>query len=102
MGEWTDTPGDWLAILSIMSIILAALVWLIRAVTLQGKQFRPNGGNSLRDTVNDIRTDQRSSRDEISDLRTMLFEQNERVNTSMSKVHARIDDHLRDHLKGTL
>lgn len=69
MGEWIDTPGEVLAVLSIIAIVLGGLLWLIKAVGSLQKQTQPNGGSSLRDafdrlerSVGDIHTDVREIR----------------------------------------
>lgn len=54
MIEWLDTPGEVGAVVSIVAVVMASLVWLIRAVTAMNRQFRPNGGSSARDQLNRI------------------------------------------------
>ena len=54
MPEWLDTPGEALTILTMVSIVLAALGWLIKANIHMSKEFKPNGGSSLRDQLNRI------------------------------------------------
>ena len=52
MPVWFDGPGDWLAVLTMFSIVLAGLLWIIRAEVRRTRdEFRPNGGGSLRDQV---------------------------------------------------
>lgn len=54
MPEWLDTPGEALTILTMVSIVLAALGWLIKANIHMSKEFKPNGGSSVRDQLNRI------------------------------------------------
>jgi hypothetical protein len=50
METWTDTPGDWLAILSIFAILLAALGWYIRTELAKTRsEFKENGGSTAKD-----------------------------------------------------
>ena len=50
METWTDTPGDWLAILSIFAILLASLGWYIRTELAKTRnQFKENGGSTAKD-----------------------------------------------------
>ena len=41
--------------ISISAALLAGLLWVIRAVIAMQKEFKPNGGSSTRDTLNEIR-----------------------------------------------
>jgi hypothetical protein len=55
---WTDTPGDWLAILSIFAILFAALGWYIRTEMAKTRmEFRENGGSTAKDQWVRIETD---------------------------------------------
>lgn len=54
MPDWIDTPGEFLTVLTITSLILTALIWLIRAVYAINHEVRPNSGLSMRDAVNRI------------------------------------------------
>ena len=56
MPDWLDSPGEALTILTMVSIVLAALGWLIKANIHMSKEFKPNGGSSLRDQLNRIET----------------------------------------------
>lgn len=49
MGDWLDSPGDVLVVLTILSLLLGGLAWIIRAVSALQRQTRPNGGSSFRD-----------------------------------------------------
>lgn len=53
--------------ISIATAILGGLVWVIRAQMAMQKEFKPNGGSSARDTLNEIRADVRSVRDKLDD-----------------------------------
>jgi hypothetical protein len=54
VSEWLNTPGEVAALASILAIFGAALVWLIRAVVVMSREFRPNGGSSARDQLDRI------------------------------------------------
>lgn len=54
MNEWFDTPGELAAVASILTVVFASLIWLIRAVGAMNRQFKPNGGESTRDQLNRI------------------------------------------------
>lgn len=69
MGEWLDTPGEVLAVLSCTALIVGALLFLIKSQVALTRQTQPNGGSSLRDafdrlqeSVNGIHTDVREIR----------------------------------------
>jgi len=53
--------------ISISSALLAGLLWVIRAVIAMQKEFKPNGGSSTRDTLNEIRNDVREIRNKVDD-----------------------------------
>lgn len=54
MPEWLDTPAEALTILTMASIVIAALGWLIKANIHMSKEFKPNSGSSIRDQLNRI------------------------------------------------
>lgn len=54
MPDWLDTPGEFLTILVITSMVLAALIWLIKAVSAIQHETKPNSGLSMRDSINRI------------------------------------------------
>ena len=54
MPDWLDTPGEFLAVLSMTVIILSALIWLIKAVSAIQHETKPNSGLSMRDAINRI------------------------------------------------
>lgn len=54
MPDWLDTPGELLTIVTITSIVFAALMWLIKAVSAIQHETKPNSGMSMRDSINRI------------------------------------------------
>ncbi len=53
---------------AIVTTLLGGLMWVVKAqVTSMQKEFKPNGGNSVRDTLNEIRTDVREVRGKVDD-----------------------------------
>lgn len=101
MPDWLNEPGEWAAIVTIFSAVMAALLWIIRKeIVTQKKQFLPNHGNSLRDVVNRIEKNQDEIKRDIVDLRHSVSDQQERLFNSVGKVHGRIDEHIsEDHLR---
>jgi predicted trehalose synthase len=89
---------DPLAFVGLAVALLAGLSWIIRAQIAMAKQFTPNGGSSLRDAVNRLEKDAQETRQDIKDMRTHEDERAERIINSVGKVHARLDEHVRDHL----
>ena len=89
---------DPLAFVGLAVALLAGLSWIIRAQIAMGKQFTPNGGQSLRDAVNRLEKDAQEMRAEMKELRHHAAESDERIINSVGKVHARLDEHVRDHL----
>lgn len=89
---------DPLAFVGLAVALLAGLSWIIKAQISMSKQFTPNGGQSLRDAVNRLERDAQEMRVEMKELRHHAAESDERIINSVGKVHARLDDHVRDHL----
>ena len=89
---------DPLAFVGLAVALLAGLSWIIRAQISMSKQFTPNGGSSLRDAVNRLEKDAQEMRAEMKELRRHAAESDERIINSVGKVHARLDEHVRDHL----
>jgi hypothetical protein len=54
MPDWLDTPGEFLTVITITSIVLAALMWLIKAVSAIQHETKPNSGLSMRDSIDRI------------------------------------------------
>ncbi len=92
-------PTDPLAFVGLAVALLAGLSWVIKAQISMSKQFTPNGGSSLRDAINRLESDAQETRMEIKELRRKAEERDERLINSVGKVHARLDDHVRDHLQ---
>jgi hypothetical protein len=57
-----EQPADLVPIILIGSAILAGLLWLIKAQLSMQKEFRPNGGSSMRDAMIRIENDVRDVR----------------------------------------
>ena len=57
-----DQPADLVPVILIGSAILAGLLWLIRAQLAMQREFKPNGGSSMRDAMNRIEKDVRDVR----------------------------------------
>jgi len=52
--DWIDSPAEAVVILSLVSMVLAGLIWVIKAQVAMQKEFKPNGGSSTRDQLNRI------------------------------------------------
>jgi translation initiation factor 2B subunit (eIF-2B alpha/beta/delta family) len=89
---------DPLAFVGLAVALLAGLSWIIKAQISMSKQFTPNGGSSLRDAVNRLEKDAQETRQDIKEMRQHEDERAERIINSVGKVHARLDEHVRDHL----
>lgn len=100
MPEWTDSPAEVLTLLSIVGVVIAGLTWLIRAQIAQMKELKPNHGSSLRDAIDRIERNQTEMVKDIRELRTEHLNINERLFNSVGKVHARLDEHIHDHIVG--
>ena len=100
MPEFIDTPPEILTILTILTILGAALSWLIKAQISQNRELQPNHGSSLRDAIDRIERGQTEMREDLREVRGQVHEQHDRLFNSVGKVHARIDDHIRDHING--
>lgn len=85
-------------LITICVVFFGGLIWLIKAVNAMGKQVVTNGGSSLRDAVDRIEENQREMKSDFRDVRHTLGEQNDRLYNGLGKVHARLDEHVRDHL----
>jgi len=62
-----DVIGMIVAGTAILSALLAGIIWLIRAQVAMQKQFQPNGGQSVRDSLTRIETDVREIRGKVDD-----------------------------------
>lgn len=92
------TGDDLALIIAIGTPILAGLTWIIKAQISMSKQFTPNGGSSLRDSIDRLERVLAETRADVKDLRVKDDEQGERLISSIGRVHARLDEHVRDHL----
>jgi len=54
MVDWVNSPAEILTILSIAAMVLAALMWLIKAVQAIQHETKPNSGSSMRDAIDRI------------------------------------------------
>jgi hypothetical protein len=53
--DWMDSPPEILTMLSIAGIIMGALFWVIDSrLGKLLREFKPNGGSSVRDQLNRI------------------------------------------------
>jgi hypothetical protein len=57
-----DNPGDLVPIVVVLTAALGGILWLIRAQSAMSKQFRPNHGHSMRDSIDRIEQDTRDLR----------------------------------------
>jgi len=57
-----DQPADLVPIILIGTSVLGGILWLIRAQLSMQREFRPNGGSSMRDAMNRIERDVRDVR----------------------------------------
>ena len=62
-----EIVGIVVACVSILTALLAGIVWLIRAQVAMQKQFQPNGGQSVRDSLTRIEKDVREIRGKVDD-----------------------------------
>jgi hypothetical protein len=62
-----EIVGIVVACISILTALLAGIVWLIRAQVAMQREFRPNGGSSTRDSLNRIEKDVREIRGKVDD-----------------------------------
>ena len=65
-------PGEIIALVSVATTVITAvigvLLWVVKTqVTSMQREFKPNGGSSVRDTLNEIRTDVREVRGKVDD-----------------------------------
>ena len=62
-----EVIGMAVGLLAILGAICAGLAWVIKAQISMSREFKPNGGSSTRDTLNEIRADVREIRGKIDD-----------------------------------
>jgi beta-lactamase class A len=71
-----DVIGMVVAGTAIVSALLAGIIWLIRAQVAMQKQFQPNGGQSVRDSLNRIESDVRRVAEKVDDHIEWHMDQN--------------------------
>ena len=64
--------GEIIALVSVATTVITAvigvLLWVVKTqVTSMQREFKPNGGSSVRYTLNEIRTDVREVRGKVDD-----------------------------------
>lgn len=59
--------GDLVPLVVLITAVLSGLIWLIRSQVSLQREFRPNGGSTARDTLNEIKADVREIRAKIDD-----------------------------------
>ncbi len=64
--------GEIIALVSVATTVITSvigvLLWVVKTqVTSMQREFKPNGGSSVRDTLNEIRTDVREVRGKVDD-----------------------------------
>ena len=64
--------GEIIALVSVATTVITSvigvLLWVVKTqVTSMQRGFKPNGGSSVRDTLNEIRTDVREVRGKVDD-----------------------------------
>jgi hypothetical protein len=62
-----EVIGISVGLFAILSAIAACLLWVIKAQISMSREFKPNGGASTRDTLNEIRADVREIRGKVDD-----------------------------------
>jgi len=62
-----EIVGIVVACISILTVILGGMLWLIRAQVAMQREFKPNGGSSTRDSLNRIEKDVREIRGKLDD-----------------------------------
>jgi len=62
-----EIVGIVVACVSILTALLAGVLWLIKAQVSMQREFKPNGGTSTRDSLNRIESDLRQIRGKVDD-----------------------------------
>lgn len=57
--------ADLVPIIAIIAALFGLLLWIIRAQIIMSKQFEPNGGSTIKDSLVRIEHDQRYLRDRL-------------------------------------
>jgi hypothetical protein len=82
MPTWLDETGEWAALVTVVGLVFGALLWLIRTEIMRTRnEFRPNGGDSLRDQVD------------------LILNRQSDVITDMSYLRRRLDEHVDHHYR---
>lgn len=77
MPPWIDTPAEIVTILTIAGIAIGVLFFIIDArVSKVNREFKPNGGSSMRDAI-------------------------DRIERKQDRIESKIDDHVTWHLEHT-
>lgn len=77
MPPWIDTPAEIVTILTIAGVAIGVLFFIIDArVSKVNREFKPNGGSSMRDAI-------------------------DRIERKQDRIESKIDDHVTWHLEHT-
>lgn len=60
-----DEPTDLIPLIAIASAIIGLLIWIVKAQISMSKEFRPNGGSTMRDAIARIERDNHYLRDRL-------------------------------------
>ena len=60
-----DSPSDLVPIIVVITAMLGGVLWIIKAQLAMNKEFKPNGGASMRDSIDRIENDARQLRDRL-------------------------------------
>ena len=60
-----DDPTDLIPLIAIASAIIGLLIWIVKAQVSMSKEFRPNGGSTMRDAIARIERDNHYLRDRL-------------------------------------
>ncbi len=61
-GMELSQPQDLVPLVIIAAALLSGLLWIIKGQSAMSREFRPNGGSSMKDAVNRIEKDLRDVR----------------------------------------
>lgn len=99
MPPWLDSPSDISAVVGTITVVLGALLWLIRnEIAKTRKEMQPNHGSSMRDQIDILVERQGDVVRDVRDIRAVVEAHNDRLYSGLAKVHARLDEHILDHL----
>ena len=60
-----SSPADLVPLIAIASAIIGLLIWIVKAQISMSKEFRPNGGSTMRDAIARIERDNHYLRDRL-------------------------------------